>query len=543
MKNIHHMRISRQKCGFATLTLSVFFIASSCSEDLFDSGMNSGLQKNGISILVSQQKAGRLTVKSECENTEQVINSSPVLLLSEDGKDSLMFQISEKPQEQNFTHSITASTKSAEINSDNITSIAAIQMAAFKAVDNSEYIPTTDLKFTDTWKVDKQISYWKPFSEGETFDLFWPSYELNFFAWSMRNKDDMDLLTSKTFDAQNGIISFTYNMPAPDSTNKRDADNQSDLMLASIKTSRPENNEVALEFDHTLSAVRFEVGKTNDIIIKSITLENVLSEGTCTYDLNDSVKWKDLKSPMTFVQTYTDEEGSIHEDLAYKPSGGKEPQKVGSESTTFMFIPQTSGVSYNTPIHLKVVLNLKGSDDDLTLEADLSSEMASWRAGYEYKYTLNTTNELDIEVDDSVTDNVKSNLTITNTGGKDAYVRVLVTGAWVNEDGDIVTTWDPSDESIGVFSPKIFAATPVLNENWVKGADGFYYYTKVLPAGAVTQTKLFDSYVVNEAGKPKGLKLSDHLEIDIVSQAVIADEDKAAITTAWGETAAGYMTE
>ena len=96
---------------------------------------------------------------------------------------------------------------------------------------------------------------------------------------------------------------------------------------------------------------------------------------------------------------------------------------------------------------------------------------------------------------------------------------------------------------MGVFSPEIFAGTPVLKENWVKGADGFFYYTKILPAGEATITRLFDTYTAYESGKPVGLKASDRLEIDIVSQAVVVDAGKAAITTAWGETAAEYMTE
>ena len=52
---------------------------------------------------------------------------------------------------------------------------------------------------------------------------------------------------------------------------------------------------------------------------------------------------------------------------------------------------------------------------------------------------------------------------------------------------------------------------------------------------------LFTTYTVNPEGKPKNLKLSDHLEIDIVTQAVVVDAGKAAIITAWGATAAGYV--
>ena len=481
---------------------------------------------DNIRFEVSTEKK-TLTVKSEQEKQEL----EPIVLVSENDSITLMLYPSITPireQDEIMT------TKSEKVTSKNITD-KSIQLTALCAdyVADSPIIPSTPLIY-DSWKVQDNISIWKTNPEYQ-----WPSSAIRFFAWSPAENVN---LTNGTFDGVNGVMSFHYSMPEP-SEDHNDAVNQPDIVFANVESSVRNGLEVPLVFDHMLSAIRFEVGKTNDLQIVSISLKNVLSSGTCRYEpgvVDASVVWSELSDPKDYMQVYDSVDGLIREDLAYKPGTGT-PQTIGRESKTFMVIPQTSTES--SPIILEVVILLKGTETPITLTSVLSSEMASWLAGFEYKYTLNTTNGLDIEIDDSVTDNVKSNLTITNIGGKDAYVRVLIVGNWVNADGDIVATWDPSDETMGVFSPKIFAATPVLNENWVKGADGFYYYTKVLPAGAVTQTKLFDSYVVNEAGKPKGLKLSDHLEIDIVTQAVIVDQDKAAITTAWGATAAGYVEE
>ena len=152
-------------------------------------------------------------------------------------------------------------------------------------------------------------------------------------------------------------------------------------------------------------------------------------------------------------------------------------------------------------------------------------------------------NGLDIEIDDEVEDDVKKcNLEIKNVGGKPAYIRVLVTGAWVNTEGDIVALWDPADAAMGRFSPEIFAGDTYETDDWFR-MDGFFYYKHVLPAGETLPEgkRLFNTYTADPSGKPAAIKFSDHLEIDIVSQAVLADEGKASIKTAWGDTAASYV--
>ena len=78
---------------------------------------------------------------------------------------------------------------------------------------------------------------------------------------------------------------------------------------------------------------------------------------------------------------------------------------------------------------------------------------------------------------------VKNDVQITNTGDIPAYIRVKVVVTWKDEHGNV------------------YGAAPVLGTDytwqipgtdWGKGSDGFYYYTKPVPAGEKTSILLTD---------------------------------------------------
>ena len=454
------------------------------------------------------------------------VSSSVFLLESEDGENSMW-----------VTRSVRASgfgegavTKGAPVTTDNLETlydgnigITAYQKADDSSYETEPYIPASVLQSDGKGK-------WQ-IMDGETPRTYlWAPKDLMFWSWAP--KDGLN----PAFDGASA--SFTYTMPAP-SDDKKDAEAMPDLLFTgTLANSGTDKGKADLHLEHALAALRFEIGKTNDCTIETISLKGLCSQATFTYTYGagETIAWSDFSVPKDYAQTFGD---TVTEHLI----DDENVQTIGTDAKTFMVIPQSSGGEAGNTITLEVVYCLKGSSTPVTVSKALDAESSGWKAGYTYTYTLSILNGLDIEIDDKVDDDVKSELEIRNVGGKDAYVRALVTGYWVNAEGDIVSIWDPSDENMGVFSPKIFAGTPVLNENWVKGADGFFYYTKILPAGGATITRLFDTYTAYESGKPVGLKASDRLEIDIVSQAVVVDAGKAAITTAWGETAAGYMTE
>ena len=122
-------------------------------------------------------------------------------------------------------------------------------------------------------------------------------------------------------------------------------------------------------------------------------------------------------------------------------------------------------------------------------------------------------------IDENFDGSVKNDVKITNTGDIPAYIRVKV-----------VVTWKDAQGNVYGAAPKAgtdYNWTIPANNDWVKGSDGFYYYTKPVPAGEKTSILLTDCKPVD--GKaPAGYSLS----VDIHAQAIQA-EPTTAVTSAW----------
>lgn len=80
-------------------------------------------------------------------------------------------------------------------------------------------------------------------------------------------------------------------------------------------------------------------------------------------------------------------------------------------------------------------------------------------------------------VDETFDGEIKQNVSIKNTGNTDAWIRAAVVINWVDEEGNVygVPPVEGTDYTI----------TYDLANGWVKGDDGFYYWTK--PVKSVEQ--------------------------------------------------------
>lgn len=78
-----------------------------------------------------------------------------------------------------------------------------------------------------------------------------------------------------------------------------------------------------------------------------------------------------------------------------------------------------------------------------------------------------------IRIDEKVDGTVKKDVTITNNGNVDAYIRVAVIANAVDEDGNII--------------PGVVPSTPVNSDKW-QAIDGYYYYKGIVPAGGKTES-------------------------------------------------------
>lgn len=106
--------------------------------------------------------------------------------------------------------------------------------------------------------------------------------------------------------------------------------------------------------------------------------------------------------------------------------------------------------------------------------------------------------------------NAKTNVMIKNTGDTDAYIRVAVVVNWMSADG--TRTWAQKPAEGVDYALKLAETTA-----WVKGSDGYYYYTaKVAPEGLT-------DILIQEATALKAAPQDGYcLSVEIVASAIQA---------------------
>lgn len=120
------------------------------------------------------------------------------------------------------------------------------------------------------------------------------------------------------------------------------------------------------------------------------------------------------------------------------------------------------------------------------------------------------------EVVETFDGTVKSDVQIQNTGSVQSYIRAAV-----------VVTWVPAGEDSAAASGSVTARKPVAgtdytieyaaaDSGWVKGTDGYWYYTVPVDPNNSTQTLIESCRLAQGAAPPAGYRLS----VEIVASAI-----------------------
>ena len=126
------------------------------------------------------------------------------------------------------------------------------------------------------------------------------------------------------------------------------------------------------------------------------------------------------------------------------------------------------------------------------------------------------------EVVEEFNGQTKSNVKIQNTGDIDAYIRVAVIVNWADENGNVYGGAVPKEG-------KDYSELK-LKTSWVKGSDGYYYYTNPVAPEAFT-TAMFEPITQQQDCADTNYKLQVTILADGI-QSVPAD----AVKEAWGVT-------
>lgn len=337
-------------------------------------------------------------------------------------------------------------------------------------------------------------------------------------------------------------VTFNYvNTPSgPDTSgDSHDAENQTDIIFAINEQNVKDHDGTALiNFSHALVGVKFIKGDIEKCTLQKVTLNNFYSqgsaEGTLNTDGNLDFEWTGLSGLKNYTQSFT---GALSFDqLADKAL--IDPTDDGKY--TFLMVPQLLDADASVGIYLHY-----GGSSDQYLSVNLGSitaeqagseanvdKLKDWSA-YAGKVITIRINRADlaVAVDETFDGSVKANVGAKNTGGKIEFVRATIVANWVDEDGNICENCDfvhDGDNLAGYLSSGC---------NWeYNPSDGFYYYSKAIVPGAVTQGKIFTSYTTPEAPED-GL----HLEMAVVVQGVEYDSSCAKAKASWS-VPDGYLT-
>lgn len=137
--------------------------------------------------------------------------------------------------------------------------------------------------------------------------------------------------------------------------------------------------------------------------------------------------------------------------------------------------------------------------------------------------TVNTFSpaQMKITVDETFNGVTKEHVRVENKSETAVYIRVALVPTWVDE-----TTHEPVAKSASL--DDLTFTTELPESGWVKGDDGYYYCTSLVPVGSYTPA-LFTSAVVKENRAPDGCTM----DLQVLAQAIQATP-KDAVKAAWG---------
>ena len=387
----------------------------------------------------------------------------------------------------------------------------------------------------------------------------------------------------------NGKQSMTFSYRSPDT-----AAEMQDVLFAARPIAKSGPTPIPLVFYHALTGVKFATAHANSALndvntyIKKVEFTGIYGYGKCTVtSTTEGSDYTDIPSDHSSARAiswvFDHQQGEVVSSLSKKYSqefsgdpvnytsgsfttqgdypssfsaaGNKGNLNDGDATMTFWFPPQVIGMNSDgeTPHESKLTITfdieINGTRKEYTREINLNTLTSNgeWKAGELRTLTLLST-EVVVEIEDTVENNVKKDVVITNMGNTPAYMRVQIVGNWYGKAGteegiamgyksqsdsdmEYVEPWNDVLNTSDDYVPYgTFSGLP--GNHWIKGTDGYFYYTEIVYPGESIPDKIFTSYTLDTSKKPtiyytnnqpQRIPFEDvHLVIDIPVQAVMA---------------------
>ena len=135
-----------------------------------------------------------------------------------------------------------------------------------------------------------------------------------------------------------------------------------------------------------------------------------------------------------------------------------------------------------------------------------------------------TPSEVTCMINESMSGTEKKDVTVTNTGDTEAYIRAAVVVTWQNGDGEVLGELPvlDTDDNEGDY------IIDYNSTDWTKGDDGYWYYKSAIGVNATTENLINSCVIVNTAPAA-----GYTLHVEIIADAIQANPADA-VTEAWG---------
>lgn len=396
--------------------------------------------------------------------------------------------------------------------------------------DDSNFDAQDNQMYNNAWRYQHEysVNIWDPETTDVEFYVHAPS--------------DMTAAThgvSNVSGYNNGSFSFSYTSPTT-------AENQQDIVFGWAKANYSQyraaydaQGGLRITLYHALSGVKFAIANDladrtkNSIQVTGISLIGLDNTGTCTItDGGESISWASSKTATdNALSQAIDADDLVDFDKAtdknhfgdtYFNGGTNQNLNDAQATKTFWLIPQ--GFSDSDAV-LRISYTMNGRNEYLDINLGDAIPSTTWSQGQLRTYTLRL-DEVNVKIEDTVTiatatehietpwgnedistfkGSTKQDVTITNTSNTDAYIRVALIGQWRTPSGDPVFGYTDFTEGVQLVdswymdqfvtvppatkpAEKQGKFTGLPGNNWVKGDDGFYYYTQAVAPGKIIGT-------------------------------------------------------
>ena len=464
-------------------------------------------QNNELAPAEAVTDAIAFSVSSNAEYSPSTrAGGESLVLISSDGTDSLQILLSDISYSQ-----ASAITKGTPVTNENLNLYG--EKIALRAFYENEQFVDDVFVFDQDGSVRTSVTCYWPVAENAMVDF-----------WSFHPKE---IAQAQNYVVSNDesapSLSFYYNQKKEGEDILIDATEQKDMFMAYARQGK-EGGSVELKYIHALSSIKFQAGKALTGEVQNITISNVCAGGKLTYSPNgtDKLTWDLDNERYTLNQDFTQD---IEEDFTGDLSQGITKD---INNTIFMLIPQPLAEKTLTIKYLR-----HGETQAKTYTANIPGE--KWDPGKLYTYTISLMDGfgIDIETPDQPSNaGVIDGIRIENSYNKTCYIRAMIIGNWVDEDGNVAAILNPDEVDLKITEANSnYQLSADWGNYWLRDINtNVYYYRKPLRKTESTEC-LFDKFT-NPMPHSEGLKL----DFVVLVQAVEAEDDKASVMAAWGET-------